>query len=207
MSKKVSSEKIIKGIRRRTRTKYSSEEKIRIVLDGIQGEISPAELCCRESISSNLYYRWSKDFLAAGKKRLQGDTVREASTQEVSELKKENEQLKQLVAEIALKNRVLKKKSAWHGFQWSRYMRISASEKLEIIRILEELELSARQTLIELGVPRSTFYKWYSQYLEVGPEGLLVKKPQSRRFWNKIPDEVKEVVVECMSSNECGPKL
>ena len=108
MSKKVSSEKMIKDIRRRTRTKYSSEEKIRIVLDGIRGEISPAELCRRESISSNLY-RWSKDFLEAGKKRLQGDTVREASTQEVSELKKENEQLKQLVAEIALKNRVLKK--------------------------------------------------------------------------------------------------
>ena len=75
-------------------------------------------------------------------------------------------------------------------------MRISASEKLEIIRIVEESELSARQTLIELGVPRSTFYKWYSQYLEVGAEGLLVKKPQSRRFWNKIPDEVKDVVVE-----------
>ena len=75
-------------------------------------------------------------------------------------------------------------------------MRISASEKLEIIRIVEESELSARQTLIELAVSRSTFYKWYSQYLEVGPEGLLVKKPQSRRFWNKIPDEVKEVVVE-----------
>ena len=109
MSKKVSSEKMIKDIRRRTRTKYSSEEKIRIVLDGIRGEISPAELCRRESISSNLYYRWSKDFLEAGKKRLQGDTVREASTQEVTELKKENEQLKQLVAEIALKNRVLKK--------------------------------------------------------------------------------------------------
>ena len=109
MSKKVLSEKMINDIRRRTRTKYSSEEKIRIVLDGIRAEISPVELFRRESISSNLYYRWSKDFLEAGKKRLQGDTVREASTQEVSELKKENEQLKQLVAEIALKNRVLKK--------------------------------------------------------------------------------------------------
>ena len=101
--------KRVKEIRRKTRRKFSSEEKIRIVLDGIRGEISPAELCRRESISSNLYYRWSKDFLEAGKKRLQGDTVREASTQEVTELKKENEQLKQLVAEIALKNRVLKK--------------------------------------------------------------------------------------------------
>ena len=90
MSKKVSSEKFVKDIRRRTRTKYSSEEKIRIVLDGIWAEVSPAELCRRESISSNLYYRWSKDFLEAGKKRLQGDTVREASSQDVSDLKKEN---------------------------------------------------------------------------------------------------------------------
>jgi transposase len=88
MSKKVSSEKIIKDIRRRTRTKYSSEEKVRIVLDGIRGEISPAELCRSGRISSNLYYCWSKDFLEAGKKRFQGDTVREAITQEVSELKK-----------------------------------------------------------------------------------------------------------------------
>jgi transposase len=76
MNKKVSSEKMINDIRLRTRTKYSSEEKIRIVLNGIRAEISPAELCHRESISSNLYYRWSKDFLEAGKKRLQGDTVR-----------------------------------------------------------------------------------------------------------------------------------
>ena len=113
MSKKVSSEKFVKDIRRRTRTKYSSEEKIRIVLDGIRAEVSPAELCRRESISSNLYYRWSKDFLEAGKKRLQGDTVREASSQDVSDLKQENEQLKQLVAEMALKNRVLKK--SLHG--------------------------------------------------------------------------------------------
>ena len=109
MNRKVSSERVVKDIRRRTRTKYSSEEKIRIVLDGIRGEEGPADLCRREGIFSNLYYRWSKDFLEAGKKRLQGDTVREASSQEVIDLKKENEQLKQLVAEIALKNRVLKK--------------------------------------------------------------------------------------------------
>ena len=109
MGKKVSSESMVKDIRRRTRTKYSSEEKIRIVLDGIRGEISPADLCRREGISSNLYYRWSKDFLEAGKKRLQCDTVREANSSEVVDLRRENEHLKQLVAEIALKNRVLKK--------------------------------------------------------------------------------------------------
>lgn len=75
-------------------------------------------------------------------------------------------------------------------------MRMGPSEKLEIIRIVEESELSARKTLIELGVPRSTFYNWYRRYLEEGPDGLVARKPQSKRFWNKIPDEVKEQVVE-----------
>jgi len=109
MNKKVSSESVVKDIRRRTRKKYSSEEKIRIVLDGLRGEDSISNLCRREGIPANLYYRWSKDFLEAGKKRLMGDTSREANSREVADFKKENEHLKQLVAEIALKNRVLKK--------------------------------------------------------------------------------------------------
>jgi transposase len=105
----VSSESVVKDIRRRTCTKNSSEEKIRIVLEGLRGEDSISSLCRREGISANLYYRWSKDFLEAGKKRLMGDTTREANSSEVSDFKKENDHLKQLVAEIALKNRVLKK--------------------------------------------------------------------------------------------------
>jgi transposase-like protein len=107
MKKKVSSEFVVKDIHRRSRTKYSSEEKIRIFLEGIRGEESIANLCRREDLPNNLYYGWSKNFLEADKKRLQGDTVREPSSQEVVDLKKENEQLKELVAEIALKNRVL----------------------------------------------------------------------------------------------------
>ena len=86
--KKVSSEKLVQDIRRRTRKKYSSEEKIRIVLEGMRGEENISELCRREGIASNLYYRWSKDFLEAGKKRLMGDTAREANTQEVSAILK-----------------------------------------------------------------------------------------------------------------------
>jgi len=117
MNKKVSSESFVKDIRRRTRKKYSSEEKIRIVLDGLRGEDSISSLCRREGIPANLYYRWSKDFLEAGKKRLMGDTTREASSHEVVDLKKENEHLKQLVAEIALKNRVLKKSLNGSGFE------------------------------------------------------------------------------------------
>lgn len=109
MNKKNSSESIVRDIKRKTRKKYSSEEKIQIVLEGLRGEDSIAAICRREGISPNLYYRWSKDFLEAGKKRLKGDTVREANSIEVKSIREENDQLKQLVAELSLKNRVLKK--------------------------------------------------------------------------------------------------
>ena len=75
----------------------------------LRGEESITDLCRREGIHPTMYYKWSKAFLEAGKRRLEGDTVREASSNEVTELRKENEQLKQLVAEVSLKNRVLKK--------------------------------------------------------------------------------------------------
>jgi transposase len=104
-----SPEAVVRDIRRNTRRKFSSEEKIRIVLEGLKGEVSIAELCRREGIVSNLYYRWSKDFLEAGRKRLSGDTTREATSSEVDDLRSENDQLKQLVAELSLNNRLLKK--------------------------------------------------------------------------------------------------
>ena len=104
-----SPEAVVKEIRRKTRRQYSAEEKIRIVLEGLKGEVSITELCRREGIVSNLYYRWSKDFLEAGKKRLQGDTSREATSSEVGDLRSENDQLKQLVAELSLKYRLAKK--------------------------------------------------------------------------------------------------
>ena len=107
--KKQSVESKVKEIKRRTRKKYSSEEKIRIVLEGLRGEDSIAEICRREGIHANLYYNWSKDFLEAGKRRLNGDTKREANSSEVSKINKENSDLKQLVAELSLDNRMLKK--------------------------------------------------------------------------------------------------
>jgi len=109
MPAKPESESIVRDIKRNTRKKYSAEEKISIVLEGLRGEEGIAAICRREGINPNLYYRWSKEFLEAGKKRLLGDTQREATSSEVTELRKENEQLKQLVAELSLKNRVLKK--------------------------------------------------------------------------------------------------
>ena len=109
MADQSSSEAKVREIRRKTRRRFSSEEKIRIVLEGLRGEESIAELCRREGISPNLYYNWSKEFLEAGKKRLKGDTKREATSGEVSELRGENTQLKQLVAELLLEVRTLKK--------------------------------------------------------------------------------------------------
>ena len=103
------SESVVREIRRKTRKKYSSEEKIRIVLEGLKGENTVAEICRREGINPNVYYKWSRDFLEAGRRRLAGDTTREANSNEVGEIRNENSQLKELVAELSLKNRVLKK--------------------------------------------------------------------------------------------------
>jgi transposase len=108
-------EKVIKEIRRATRKHYSAEEKIRIVLDGLRGEDSIAELCRREGINQNLYYRWSKEFLEAGKKRLAGDTAREATSDEVKGLRREAVALKEVVAELTLENRLLKKSMTGDG--------------------------------------------------------------------------------------------
>jgi|TARA_B100000315_G_C14518629_1_gene560453 transposase len=119
MRKAESSEKSVRDIRRKTRRRFSAEEKIRIVLDGLRGEESISALCRREGISANLYYRWSKEFLEAGKKRLLGDTKREATSGEVGELKKENLRLKELVAETILENRLLKKSVVGYGSETS----------------------------------------------------------------------------------------
>jgi transposase len=102
-------EKTIRDIRRATRRQYSAEEKVRIVIAGLRGEESIAELCRKEGINQNLYYRWSKDFLEAGKKRLAGDTAREATSDEVKAIQAQARQLKELLAELLLENRLLKK--------------------------------------------------------------------------------------------------
>ena len=109
MEKKRSAEKTVRDIRRATRKHYSAEEKIRIVLEGLRGEDSIAELCRREGLNSNVYYRWSKEFLEAGKKRLAGDTNREATSSEVKELRAESSALKETLGELLMENRLLKK--------------------------------------------------------------------------------------------------
>ena len=108
-SEKAPAEQVVKDIRRATRRQFSAEEKIRIVLEGVRGEESIAELCRREGIAQSLYYVWSKEFLEAGKRRLAGDTARAATTDEVKDLRRESSALKEVVAEQALELRLLKK--------------------------------------------------------------------------------------------------
>ena len=114
-SKKDPVEKTVRDIRRKTRRHRSSEAKIRVVLSGLRGEESIAELCRREGIAESLYYSWSKDFLEAGKKRLAGDTARAATSDEVKTLRAEAHDLKEALAEQMLENRLLKKSMIGDG--------------------------------------------------------------------------------------------
>jgi transposase len=108
-------ETLIRDIRRATRRQFSAEEKIRIVLEGLRGDESIAELCRREGIATSMYYGWSKEFLEAGKKRLAGDTARAATSDEVKELRREASALKEAVADLTLENRLLKKSMIGDG--------------------------------------------------------------------------------------------
>ncbi|MCH9004756.1 MAG: IS3 family transposase [Proteobacteria bacterium] len=199
-----SSETIIRDIKRKTRKQYSAEEKIRIVLDGLRGEDSIAELCRREGIAQSLYYKWSKDFMEAGKKRLAGDIVRQANTSEVTELRREARDLKEVVAEQTLELRLLKK----HARGWGRTrMRYPASEKLEIIRLVEHSHLPAKQTLDMLSIPRTTFYRWYVHYRLDGEAALQDKAPLPARVWNRIPDAIREQVITlALDRTELSPR-
>ena len=115
MSKNYPAERAVRDIRRKTRKQYAAEEKIRIVVSGLRGEDSIAELCRREGIAESLYYSWSKEFLEAGKKRLSGDTARQASSGEVKDLRREMHDFKEALAEQVLENRLLKKSMIGDG--------------------------------------------------------------------------------------------
>ncbi|UVO35585.1 IS3 family transposase [Bradyrhizobium arachidis] len=187
-------ERVLKDIRRQTRRHYSAEEKIRIVLEGLRGEENISELCRREGIAASMYYGWSKEFLEAGKRRLAGDTARAATSGEVKDLRRETAALKEAVADLTLENRLLKKK---HERRWGgRGMRYPASEKAEIIQLVEQSHLPAKRTLDKLGIPRATFYRWYDRYREGGVEALADHRSRPDRVWNRIPDDVRGQIVD-----------
>src|SRR5579863_2473408 len=167
-----SAEKTVRDIRRAKRRHHSTEEKIRIVLEGLRGEVRIAELCRKEDFNQNHYYRWSKEFLEAGKKRLAGDTGREATSDEVKELQDEARQLKETLG------RLLKKSVFGDGDE-----------------LVEQSMLPVGRTLASIGIPRSTFCDWYSRYQDGGVEAPEDGKPRPGRVWNKIPDEISTAIV------------
>src|SRR5271154_6316555 len=190
---KAPAEQVLKNIRRQTRRQYSAEEKIRIVLEGLRGEENISELCRREGIAASMYYGWSKEFLEAGKRRLAGDTARAATPGEVKDLRREATTLKEVVADLTLENRLLKK--SMNGMGRTR-LRYAASEKAEIIALVEQSHLPAKRTLDKLGIPRATFYRWYDRYRAGGPEALNDHRSRPDRVWNRIPDDVREKIID-----------
>ena len=187
-------EQVMKEIRRATRRQFSAEEKIRIVLSGLRGEDSIAELCRREGIVQNLYYRWSKEFLEAGKKRLAGDTARAATSDEVKDLRRGVQRVERGGRGTHAREPAAEKK---HDWGWGgRRMRYPAAEKLEIIRLVEQSPLPVRHTLAKLGIPAATFYRWYDRYSSGGPEALNDRSARPDRVWNRIPDGVRDNIIE-----------
>ena len=145
-------EDAIRDIRRATRRHFSAEEKIRVVLEGLRGEEEDRRtLPPSEGIASSMYYGWSKEFLEVGKRQLAGDTARAATSDEVKDLRREAQALKEVVADLTLENRLLKKSMIGDG--GDKASRYSASDKTEIIRLVEQSHLPARRTLEKLGIP------------------------------------------------------
>ena len=158
-AKSTSPEALLKDIRRNRKRVFSSEQKVLIVMEGIRGELSVAELCRKNAISDTTYYKWSKDYIEAGKARLEGDILRGATSPEVQDLRSQNQDLKMDLAELVLRYEIVKKlESLRISSQHQKYMRYTAAEKEEIIRVVKSSEISISKSLHYLGIPKRSFY-------------------------------------------------
>ena len=150
----VETRSFVRTVKTASRRKYTPEEKIRIVLEGFRREATVSDLCRREGIKPHSYYAWTKEFMEAGRERLTRDMVRDATQQEVQGLRRENVELKQLVAELSLEGYRLKKNGYTDAPRRHRYQRVSAVEKSEALAKVASSALPKRKALGELGVPR-----------------------------------------------------
>ena len=160
----------VRRVKAATRHKHTSEETIRIVLEGFRREVTVNELCRREGIKPHSYYAWTKEFMEAGKERLARDTLRDATQQEVHKLKRENVELKQLVAELSLEGVPSQKNGYPDAPGRHRYQRMSALEKTEVLARVASSGLPKRKALGALGVPKSTYYRWLRRKDQQGLE-------------------------------------
>ena len=170
--------------------KYTPEEKIRVVLEGFRREVTVNDLCRREGIKPHSYYSWTKEFMEAGKERLARDSVRDATRQEIHALKRENGELKQLVADLSLEAYRLKKNGPADDVGRRRYQRMSGVDKASILASVASSPVPKRQVLRELGVPKSTYYRWLKRpRLDDRPGGNPTP-------WNRLtPKEQRAVLV------------
>ena len=152
----------VRRVRTAARRRYTPEEKIRIVLEGFRREVTVNDLCRREGIKPHSYYAWTKEFMEAGKERLARDTVRDATQQEVYQLKRENGELKQLVGDLSLEVYRLKNghPNASGAPGCRQYQRMSGAKKAEVLTRVASSPLPKRRVLRELNVPKSTYYRW-----------------------------------------------
>ena len=173
----------VRTVKAATRRKYTPEEKIRIVLEGFRREVTVSDLCRREGIKPHSYYSWTKEFMEAGKERLTRDSVRDATREEVHQLKRENGELKQLVADLSLEVYRLKKTSISNASRRRQYQRMSGAEKAEALTKVASSGLPKRRALGELGVPRSTYYRWLRRE---GQQRLEDDTGGGNPPWNKL---------------------
>ena len=159
----------IQQVRTKTRRKYAPEDKIRIVLEGFRREVTVSDLCRREGIKPGVFYAWTKEFMEAGKERLTRDTVRDATRQEIEHLKRENYDLKQLVADLSLEVHRFKKNGHPDFGRGHRHM--SAQERSNVITRVEQTQWGKRRLLAQLQVPRSIYYRWRARELQ-GKQGM-----------------------------------
>ena len=192
VTQRAAAEKVVKDIRRATRKQHSAEEKIRIVLAGLRGEDSIAELCRREGIAQSLYYSWSKEFLEAGKRRLAGDTARAATSRRGEGAARRGGRAEGGRGRSHAGEPAAQKK---HDRGWGRpRMRYPAAEKLEIIRLVEQIaSAGAPDAGPDRHSARTTFYRWYDRYRDRWARSASrTARPRPGRVWNRIPEPVRE---------------
>ena len=179
---------VVKQIRRRTRRKFSADEKIRIVLEGLRGEIPITELCRQQGIQPSIYYKWSKAFLDAGKNGLTRDTHRDATSQEVRRLKEENEALKRAVAETVLDNQRLKSEEGISEWLPNTNWKSCGPLRAPCVPVT--------QVLAQLQIPRSSYYRWRANFRRRGLLGLRDRPSSQSRVWNQILPEERDKMLE-----------
>ena len=178
----------VRTVKAATRRRYTPEEKIRIVLEGFRREVTVNDLCRREGIKPHSYYAWTKEFMEAGEERLARDSVRDATRQEIGELRRENGELKQLVGELSLQVSRLKKNGHPDAGRRRRYQRMSAVEKATVLASVAASPLPKRQ------VPRSTYYRWLGR--QQHHQGLEDRPGASTPPWNRLRRQEERSILE-----------